>query len=372
VRTLYGAERAVPSRIMWVAPVWPGFRIRNAPGTLWTPAMLTAVRPFRWNRLSESGTAFVASTLDAHYELVVRSFIDGRVIPLLGAGANRCGRPPDAAWGRGRYVPDGGELAAYLARWGAYPGNDRSDLVRVSQYVSVMLGAGPLYDELRELFDADYPPTPLHRFLATLPQQLQHNGSGRQHLLIVTTNYDDALERAFREAGEPFDLVTYVAVGDDTGRFLHYPPGGEAVLIEIPNEYRGLSLAERSVILKLHGAVDRRNPDHDSYVITEDNYIEYLTNTDLSGLLPVTIGAKLRRSHFLFLGYSLRDWNLRVILHRIWGQQRLRYRSWAVQLRPEAIEQRFWEAREVDIVDQDLETYVNELIARLPDLQRGP
>jgi hypothetical protein len=314
----------------------------------------------------------VANELNAHYELVLRAFIDGRVVPLLGAGANRCGRPRDAAWGRGRYLPDGGELADHLAGWGAYPGLDRRDLVRVSQYVSVMLGSGPLYDELRQLFDADYPPTPLHRFLATLPRQLQHDGLPRQHLLIVTTNYDDALERAFREADEPFDLVTYVAVGDDTGRFLHYPPGGEAVLIEIPNEYRGLALGERSVILKLHGAIDRHNADHDSYVITEDNYIDYLTRTDLSGLLPVTIAAKLRRSHFLFLGYSLRDWNLRVILHRIWGQQRLRYRSWAVQLKPEEIDRRFWEAREVDIFDQDLDEYVRELSGRLPALVAEP
>ena len=33
-------------------------------------------------------------------------------------------------------------------------------------------------------------------------------------LVIVTTNYDDALERAFRAANEPFDLVTYVAEGE--------------------------------------------------------------------------------------------------------------------------------------------------------------
>jgi hypothetical protein len=43
------------------------------------------------------------------------------------------------------------------------------------------------------------------------------------------------------------------------------------------------------------------------------------------------LAVKLRKSHFLFLGYSLRDWNLRVIFHRILGAQRLKYKSWAIQ-----------------------------------------
>ena len=48
----------------------------------------------------------------------------------------------------------------------------------------------------------------------------------------------------------------------------------------------------------------------------------------------MTLTAKLRKSHFLFLGYGLRDWNLRVILHRIAGEQRLNYKSWAIQRHP--------------------------------------
>jgi hypothetical protein len=75
------------------------------------------------------------------------------------------------------------------------------------------------------------------------------------------------------------------------------------------------------------------NPDGDgdSYVITEDHYIDYLTRTELEHLLPATILPTIRKSHFLFLGYGLRDWNMRVILHRIAGDQQLTYKSWAIQ-----------------------------------------
>jgi hypothetical protein len=316
--------------------------------------------------ISLEGRDPVSPRLEAHYQMVVRALMDGRVVPLLGAGVNRCGRPEGTGWDPGRYPPDGVELARHLAGYAAYPDPNTGDLVRVSQYVAVMLGAGPLYDELRELFNIDYAPTPIHTFLARLPEERRRREQSPGQL-IITTNYDDALERAFTAVGEPFHLVTYVAVGKHAGRFLHYAPDSEPVLIEVPNEYRALSLEDRTVILKLHGAVDRSNAERDSYVITEDHYIDYLTRTELSGLLPVTIAAKLRRSHFLFLGYSLRDWNLRVILHRIWGEQPLRYRSWAVQLRPAEIDRRFWEARDVDIFDVELQEYVAALMTGLEE-----
>ena len=80
------------------------------------------------------------------------------------------------------------------------------------------------------------------------------------------------------------------------------------------------------------------------------------------------LAAKLRKSHFLFLGYGLRDWNLRVILHRLWGEQRLHYKSWAIQLDPQIIDQEFWRERDVDIIDVALEDYVTHLGQRLREL----
>lgn len=68
-----------------------------------------------------------------------------------------------------------------------------------------MTGSGPLHDQLHDVFDADYSIGPLHKFLATLPARLRLAGRPRVCPLVLTTNYDDALERAFGDAGEPFD-----------------------------------------------------------------------------------------------------------------------------------------------------------------------
>jgi hypothetical protein len=233
-----------------------------------------------------------------------------------------------------------------------------------------MTGSGPLYEELHRLFDADYQPTSVHTLLATVPAFLRRQASTR-YPVIVTTNYDDALERAFTAAGEEFDLVCYIADGQHRGKFTHAPPNDTPSLIERPNEYDAFSLSKRTVILKIHGAINRLDPDGDSYVITEDHYIDYLTHTDISNLIPVTLAARLRKSHFLFLGYSMADWNLRVILHRIWGEQALTYSSWAIQLHPKPIEEGFWGKRGVEILHVALEDYVEALSVHLGEVQES-
>lgn len=319
---------------------------------------------------------------DPHFTTITKCILDGNLVPFLGAGANLCGRPQNAAWQQGQYLPSGGELAALLAGNYAFPKRElkimcpkckeevrvleeAQDLLRIAQYVANYSGLGQLYDDLHKIFDAEYPPTPLHRFLATLPKCLEEIGYPHPGLLMVTTNYDDTLERAFRDAKQPIDVVTYVAAGEHKGRFIHWPPEGEPKLITEPNAYTGL-LEQRPVILKIHGAVSRTNKKNDSYVIGEDDYIAYLSyTTDLANVLPSSLLAKLKESHLLFLGYSLSDWNLRVILHRIWSEQAFDYTSWAIQLNPQRVDQKLWSKRNVEILDVNLEDYVNELQARI-------
>lgn len=311
--------------------------------------------------------------MDAHFKTLIKAITNGSLIPFLGAGVNLCDREGDIRWTpKGGLLPSGGELSVHLADNFGYPSekDDKYDLVRVSQFVAVMAGTGPLYDELRLLLDGDFPPTSLHTFLAELPKTLRELTEAPRYQLIVTTNYDDVLERAFRAAGEEFHLVSYEAKRENRGKFWHHKPGGESALIDTPNSYRDLPLDDRgnlssTVILKIHGAIDRRNPDGDSYVITEDDYIDYLTRTDIATLIPSKLLAKLRRSAFLFMGYGLRDWNLRVILYRIWGEQQLEYHSWAIQRGPNSVDTKFWSSRNVEILDKPLKEYVAELRQRL-------
>jgi hypothetical protein len=125
------------------------------------------------------------------------------------------------------------------------------------------------------------------------------------------------------------------------------------------------------VILKVHGAIVRNDPDRDSYVITEDHYLDYLTRTDVSSLLPVELARILRKSHFLFLGSRLPEWNLRVIFHRIWREQRLIYNSWRIPLNADEGYQQSWLNRNVDTVQVNLADYVEQLTERLQQIPRA-
>ena len=140
------------------------------------------------------------------------------------------------------------------------------------------------------------------------------------------------VERAFEAAGEELDVVVYVAAGRDRGKFLHVAPDGAATVVDEPNAYAGLALDERTVLLKIHGQVDRgATRERESFAVSEDDHIDYLVGGDAAGTVPVQLAARLRRSHLLFLGYAVDDWSLRVFLRRVWGGDRLAYRSWAVQ-----------------------------------------
>jgi DNA-binding SARP family transcriptional activator len=277
---------------------------------------------------------------------IVKALLAGRVVPVLGLDGS-------------------GDLAAHLASAFDVPDDKPVDLARISQYIATMKGSGPLYDELHARFEAAVEPGPLHRFLAQLPALLRERAA--PHQLIVSTNYDLALERAFEEAGEELDIVAYVAVGPRRGHFWHRPPGEPPRPIDVPNTYATeLSLERRTILLKLHGAVDLLpEREWESFVITEDDYIDYLGHSELTSVVPVSLAAKLRRSHFLFLGYEMADWNLRLILNRIWGEQPVAYRSWAVQNAPSPLAQAFWRRYDVAALDVDPHAYVELLERRL-------
>ena len=171
-----------------------------------------------------------------HYSMVAGAILDGKVVPVLGAGANLCDREENETWKRGVTLPSGAELAEAMGtRIGTTEKDEDGrtikaeyDLIRVSQAVLLGLGEPNLYAMLRKVFVRGdehnvYEPTSLHRFLAGLPDLRAHRGLEAAPLLIVSTNYDDLLEQAFTDAGKRFDLVYYLAQGDPA-------PVGEAAL----------------------------------------------------------------------------------------------------------------------------------------------
>jgi hypothetical protein len=294
---------------------------------------------------------------------------EGSLVTIVGSGANVV----DGHTASGASLPDTVELARHLAqRYGVEPEN--ADLARISQHVSLTEGRADLCRTLRELIaKPDVPPGSVHRFLARLPGHLRELGRERYQLL-VTTSYDAALEHAFDAVGEPYDLVVFVgAKGPHKGRFVHVPYAAdppECRPILVPNEYVELPIDDRldlgrTVIVKLHGGTADLGREwrqlKDNFVITEDDHIGYLTESPVEGLIPVQILDKVRESHFLFVGYRMRDWTLRVFLQRVWGERLEGARSLAVDPSVDVLERELWEHFGVHVVDQRLGAFLDEL-----------
>ena len=104
--------------------------------------------------------------------------------------------------------------------------------------------------------------------------------------LIYTTNYDRNLEVAFELAGQPFAKIANA---------------------------RDLTLADRegTRIIKFHGDFD----DDSSLVLTESDYFARL---NFDSPLDVKFRADAMSRTILFIGYSMQDLNIRLLLYRIW------------------------------------------------------
>ena len=305
----------------------------------------------------------------AHYDDVLQQMVDeGNLVVFAGSQltGGQCD-PPE----RSAPLPCAEELAAGLAeRFGIAPA--QLDLPGIAQYVYVTRGKPDLYRALRRLVTADPTPGPVHRFLARFPRTLRELGLEKRYQLIVSTNFDMTLEQAFDDELEPYDLAVYMASGPDKGKFVHFPAEGAPRPIADPNSYTKLPMGidydlERTVILKIHGAVDGNIGDYrwkENYVITEDHYIDYLSRSPIESLVPVQVLDKLRESHCLFLGYTVRDWNLRVFLKRIW-EGSLGAKSWAVGPDPDPVEKELWAQSNVDLYSSDLADYTAALHDRL-------
>ncbi len=288
------------------------------------------------------------------YGIIAKQLKQGNVIPFLGAGASQSSRPEETHWDpqTAPFLPSAKELARQLADDASLPSTDpydRDDLARVaSYYAEVAANRTDLVACLHQTFDRDYQIGAVHRFLAEVDVPL----------LIVTTNYDDLIERAFRERGKPYHLVAYPTDHKELAAAVLWWKPGVSEPEAYPPKALPLSLTDTTIIYKMHGTVDRQTQKWDSYVITEEDYVDFLARMTGQTAIPARLMVEFRKRRFLFLGYGLRDWNLRVMLRNLKSalatletpapsiaDEREDLRSWAIQCHPSELEQALWRAQ---------------------------
>jgi hypothetical protein len=296
----------------------------------------------------------------AHYETVLACMVEeGTVVPVLGSRM------------RGA-LPDAEQLAAHLATRFKL-GSESLDLAQLAQRVAVAEGPSFLHRAMKDALRLEPEPNDVQRFLARFPRRLEQLGRPPRHQMIVTTSYDTSLERAFDAEGEAYDVAVFVASRADKGTFVHVPWRGEPQMVTEAGKYRDFPIdpydeLERAVIVKVLGAAEGGEGGYRwdrSYVLTEDQYIDYLVTDEIGSVVPLQILNKLTSSHCLFLGYAMRDWTLRVFLKRIWRGRPLEDKSWAIEHEPDPLEKDFWNSLRVELLAALPGDYAKELDLRM-------
>lgn len=147
---------------------------------------------------------------------------------------------------------------------------------------------------------------------------------------IYTTNYDRNIERAFELRGRQFDKIASVV---DIGR----------------------ASSDRPHIVKFHGDFDNDG----SIVLAESRYFERLR---FEHPLDIKFRADVLGRSILFVGYSLNDLNMRLLLYSLqqtWkeaGALEHRPKSYMVMLRPDPIQQRVLESWGVETIVPDVDS----------------
>jgi hypothetical protein len=298
---------------------------------------------------------------------------EGKIVPFLGAGASRVGITEAVP------LPDGRTLALELIKrmGGAFPGKQDEELAKVAQFFEQSVFDRPaLYEYIVSRFrerQADVQTSAVAQLLATVPVTGQ--------LFLMTTNYDLQIERAMRAANRPLCVITQNMRDPGHGASLvevTYPDGTfsqEAADHFQWNDPARIPDPGTVYLYKMHGSAGPRviRSERDDIIITEDDYVDFLLNCGgpVSPYFPPPSLANVyKERRFLFLGYSLEDWNFRAFLrllalrHALSGREQLKH--WAIQLDPGPLDEPLWRQRNVNLYKGDLAEFCRDLEACWP------
>ena len=169
--------------------------------------------------------------------------------------------------------------------------------------------------------------------------------------LVISTSPALTAERAFREA-KP----------DTHGDFYDYTAPARTGM---PDPAR-----RKPVVYNLFGSLKNT----ESMLLSDHERFEYLVSVIKENPpLPEKLLSRLRdkRQSFLFLGFDLMQWQLRMLIHVLANNTQRTYKSFALELDEAAVDgetRMFYTAgHKVHFVDMDISTFAAELRARIPE-----
>ena len=132
-----------------------------------------------------------------------------------------------------------------------------------------------------------------------------------------------------------------------------------------PNNFR-ISTEQKMVILyKIHGSFNGASEeDIDNLIISDDDYILFIRKM-LDKSIPGCFLKIFRESPFLFLGYSLRDWNIRSFFLKVQEKRpnisKARIKDFAILKPLTEYDKCIFDQYNIDAYDIDLNNFIKGL-----------
>lgn len=287
---------------------------------------------------------------ERHFGRVTRLIEDGRLTFFLGSAIHH----PTKLYAREYYE---GLARAFECE----PLINERDAV--AQYIADRHGRDILYAEIRKMLRGTrFVPRNLHEFFASWDDLRTPAGERPPYPMVITTNYDDILERRLANAGVRHHVLSYQADGPHRGRFYHQSPDNSLRVIERPRNVRELS--DAFVVVKLNGGLDCQRRIPESYVTARLDYLDLAAR--IPDVFPAAIRQRLSTTPLLFLGHGLAMPDIESVV-RFAHKGHQGPRSWAVFLNEGDVRGgAYWRQCGVEFVEGiSIEVYVNELHRRL-------
>lgn len=195
-------------------------------------------------------------------------------------------------------------------------------LANVSSYYEATAGRSELWKLLQKVFHQKTTPTRTHKLVARSAEfylSQKEGGPDLDEYVIVTTNYDCLMEYALDEAKVPYAVVTVDRRGLAHSQFSHGFEYLERKSPPVAAKNFFVKWPRLVIVYKIHGSLQADDdPKKENLIISESDYVRYIAQMGAAtGVVPAYVAKLLKDKPFLFLAYSLNDWNVRAVFERI-------------------------------------------------------
>jgi hypothetical protein len=240
------------------------------------------------------------------WKSICRFVRNGEFVPVVGADVTS------------HIVGVPAEIAFDLASENGFPLStyDRADPAKVAQFISTKTGTKDLRNSVRDAMlrrvrrkakELNIESVAGPDLLGAVVDKLYEDENDPCRILsdlnakvYVTANANSALELMLKKAGKaPAGVVSQ-------WRDERRDPRTEPT-------FQGAPTPDKPLVYYVYGQIKRE----ETWVLTEDDFFDYLIRTSKYDLMPLVVSDALTTNSLLFLGFALDDWKFRILFRTI-------------------------------------------------------